>query len=106
MKTIIYNKLVRDKIPAIIEQSGKTCICERLPEAEYMKMLNEKLKEEMDEYMESGSIEELADLAEVIQAILDFNNMSVDEFLKIKQDKADKRGGFKDKILLKEVVEG
>jgi predicted house-cleaning noncanonical NTP pyrophosphatase (MazG superfamily)/flavodoxin len=66
MKTITYNKLVRDKIPRIIGQSGKSCICETLPDAQYIEMLNKKLLEEVNEYLESGVLEELADIEEVI----------------------------------------
>ncbi len=54
MKTTTYNKLVRDKIPEIIEQSGKTCKCEVLSDEQYIQMLNEKLLEEVNEYFESA----------------------------------------------------
>lgn len=46
----IYNKLIRDKIPEIIENSGKICVCETLPEDEYIEFLNAKLLEEVNEY--------------------------------------------------------
>ena len=57
MKT--YDKAVRDRIPEMIERSGKTCVTEVLPPEEFERKLNEKLREEVEEYLESRSIEEL-----------------------------------------------
>ena len=105
MKVTNYNKLVRDKIPQIIKDSGKECICETLSDEEYIRMLNEKLVEEAKEYIKTGDIEELADMGEVMHAILDYKNTSLEEFQKIRMEKLQARGGFKDRILLKEVIE-
>lgn len=98
MKT--YNKLVRDKIPSIIEKDNKTCKTSILNDEEYLSSLNIKLKEELNEYLESGSVEELADLEEVIRAILDFKNISYEEFEKIRKRKVLNRGAFQKKIFL------
>lgn len=98
MKT--YNKLVRDKIPSIIEKDNKTCKTSILNDEEYLSSLNTKLKEELNEYLESGSVEELADLEEVIRAILDFKNISYEEFEKIRKRKVLNRGAFQKKIFL------
>lgn len=62
----IYNKLVRDKIPEIIEKSGKKCSFEILSGDEYIQKLDEKLNEELQEYYQDKNIEELADLMEVL----------------------------------------
>jgi predicted house-cleaning noncanonical NTP pyrophosphatase (MazG superfamily) len=105
MKVITYNKLVRDKIPQIIERSGKSCVSETLSDEQYIKMLNEKLLEEVKEYLENETVEELADIGEVMHAILAFKNVSIEEFQKVRLEKLEARGGFKDKILLKEVRE-
>lgn len=105
MKTISYNKLVRDKIPSIIELDGKTCISEMLPDTDYRKRLDEKLNEECAEYQDSKSPEELADILEVIYAIAAAQGLSIDELEQLRREKADKRGGFAHKILLKEVIE-
>lgn len=99
-----YNKLIRDKIPQIIEDSGSKCIVEKLSSEGYIKHLNLKLEEELSEYLASESVEELADLVEVIYAILEFKNISKDEFEKIRQDKVEKRGTFKNRLLLKGVM--
>lgn len=105
MKSITYNKLIRDKIPEIIEQSGKKAIVETLEEAEYLRHLNMKLGEELEEYLDSGSVEELADLIEVIYGILDYKSVPLDKFENIRKNKVNERGGFKNRLLLKKVVE-
>ncbi|MFZ3102682.1 MAG: nucleoside triphosphate pyrophosphohydrolase [Desulfitobacteriaceae bacterium] len=102
----IYNKLVRDKIPQIIEQSGKQAIIEQVSGKEYLELLNAKLSEELQEYLDSQSIEELADLVEVIYAILDDKNISIQEFELIRLQKVKEKGAFQDKLLLKEVIDG
>lgn len=63
-----YDKLVRDKIPQIIESSGKSCTVCRLDDESYLRKVDEKLQEELAEYLESHAIEELADLCEVVRA--------------------------------------
>ena len=68
MGVIAYNKLVRDRIPEIIENDGKTCRIEILADEEYIKMVDAKLDEELAEYHKDQNIEELADLMEVIYA--------------------------------------
>lgn len=105
MKTKVYNKLVRDRIPEIIETDGKTCITEILPDVHYMEMLDAKLNEELAEYQESKSLEELADLLEVMQAIVEARGWSWAQLEQVRQEKAAQRGGFEKKILLKEVTE-
>lgn len=100
-----YNKLVRDKIPQIIEADNKVCEKEILSDEEYTKMLDEKLNEECAEYQESKSIEELADILEVVYSIANKKGYSIEMLEKIRKEKADKRGGFSAKILLKRVVE-
>lgn len=62
MKLITYNKLVRDKIPEIIETSGKKCETQVLNDDDYLEMLDKKLSEEIKEYQESHEAEELADI--------------------------------------------
>jgi len=101
----VYNKLIRDKILEIIESKGKICVCKTLSEDEFIGFLNEKLLEETDEYHKSGATEELADILEVIYAILDLRKITMDELQLIRLDKLDKRGGFEKRLLLKEVIE-
>lgn len=101
----IYNKLVRDRIPDIIKESGKSCTIEVLSDFDYIRMLDEKLGEELAEYHQDQSIEELADLLEIIRAVTVARGWSLDELEKIRVEKARQRGGFEKKLLLKEVME-
>ena len=103
MSTIAYHKLVRDRIPEIIANSGKLCVCSTLSDDEYITMLDAKLNEELAEYQESKSMEELADLLEVIRAVAKARGRSIEEVEAIRRDKAARRGGFERKILLVEV---
>lgn len=105
MSTIQYNKLVRDRIPEIIEASGKTCTYETLPDEQYLELLNKKLLEEVNEYLESGTVEELADIGEVMHAILESMGVTLEQFQHVRLEKLAARGGFSKKILLKEVIE-
>ena len=104
MPTIKYHKLVRDRIPEIIEASCKRCVCSTLSDEEYLVKLDEKLNEELAEYQESKSMEELADLLEVIRAVAVARGSSIEEVEATRRDKAAKRGGFVKKILLIEVT--
>lgn len=104
MCTVIHNKLVRDKIPEIIKDADKIPVIEILNKEEYKEKLDLKLHEELAEYIESDSVEELADLVEVIYNILAYKNIDLEEFERIRLKKANKNGSFKDRILLKEVI--
>lgn len=104
MKTITYNKLVRDRIPEIIVKSGNKCVTEILSDEEYIEMLDKKLDEELAEYHRDKNIEELADLLEVVYACAQARGFSLEELENVRTDKADKRGAFKGKILLKETI--
>ena len=103
MPTKAYHKLVRDRIPEIIEADGKLCVCETLTDEDYIHLLDQKLNGELAEYQESKSLEELADLLEVVQAVVKARGWTLEELEKVRADKATKRGGFEKKILLKEV---
>ena len=64
-----YDKAIRDKIPDIIKKSGNSCNVKKLPDDEFLPELEKKLREEVEEYLESKSVEELADAIEVIYRI-------------------------------------
>ena len=101
----IYNKLVRDNVPQIIEQSGKTCKTRVLSDGEYVSQLNAKLGEELAEYLQSGEVEELADIVEVALALARAKGVTAVEFDAIRTKKAHKNGAF-DKKLFLEWVDG
>ena len=105
MRRITYHKLVRDKIPEIIEAQGKTCVTEILTEEAYIQLLDAKLNEELAEYQDSKSLEELADLLEVMEATAIARGYSWEQLLQVRDEKRNQRGGFADRILLKEVIE-
>ena len=100
-----YNKLVRDRIPDIIKASDKKCVTAVLAESEYLTHLETKLSEERDEYLASkdihSQIEELADILEVIYAIAEAKGVTIEELEAIRAKKAEERGAFKERILLK-----
>lgn len=105
MKIITYNKLVRDRIPEIIEKYGNKCSTEILSDEEYIEMLDKKLDEELIEYHKDKNIEELADLLEVVFACTQARGFSLEDLEKVRKDKSKNRGSFSKKILLKEVIE-
>ena len=105
MNSIHYHKLVRDRIPEIIADAGKACTTEILSAHDYLLMLDAKLDEELAEYHKDQSIEELADLLEVIRAAAVARGYTLGELERVRAEKAAKRGGFEKRILLKEVYE-
>jgi predicted house-cleaning noncanonical NTP pyrophosphatase (MazG superfamily) len=102
--TKTYDKLVRDNIPSIIEKSGKECTYRILSDGEYLEMLDAKLDEELGEYHRDGSIEELADLVEVIHAAALARGYTLEELEAVRAKKAEERGGFEKRILLIETI--
>lgn len=97
---MIYNKLVRDRIPEIIQSKGGTCRTRILSDEEYVQKLDQKLGEELAEYLDSHNPEELADLLEVVYACAAVQGLCPADLEQIRADKAEARGGFKNKILL------
>lgn len=96
----MYNKAVRDKIPAIIEASGKRYKAVTFSNAQFLSELEKKLSEEVDEYQESKNIEELADILEVIFRIVELKGSSTDALEAIRKKKLAERGGFKKNLFL------
>lgn len=97
-----FNKLVRDKIPEIIIKNGDTPITHIASDEEYESHLKAKLTEEVNEFLEDISIEELADIMEVIYALCDYYGFSREELEYIRQKKHNNRGGFAKRIILDE----
>ncbi|MUT65717.1 nucleoside triphosphate pyrophosphohydrolase [Paenibacillus sp. NEAU-GSW1] len=103
----IYNKLVRDRIPEIIEKQGLEFSSRILDSEEYVAELRKKVLEETGEYLSAqtnkDAVEELADVLEIIQALAEAHGASVQELERVRAEKAEKRGGFKERIYLIEV---
>ena len=97
---IKYNKVIRDKIPEIIADSGKKYTLKQLDDTSFLSELEKKLIEEVNEYTESKDVEELADLLEVIYRISELRGVNSDELDEIRKEKAEKRGKFDDNLFL------
>jgi|JFJP01.1.fsa_nt_gi predicted house-cleaning noncanonical NTP pyrophosphatase (MazG superfamily) len=96
-----FNKLVRDRIPEIIVKKGSKCdyhIAEN--NEEFITKLHEKLREEVQEFEDNPSIEEMVDIMEVLESLSIYYGFEADEIDKEKKEKNEKRGGFKKRIIL------
>ncbi|MBL7079930.1 nucleoside triphosphate pyrophosphohydrolase [Candidatus Bathyarchaeota archaeon] len=103
--TTTYNKAIRDKIPELIENSGKRGIVKQLTDEEFLPELEKKLNEEVNEYLSSGDIEELVDITEIVYRILELRNVSRKDFDSIRLEKRNTRGVFDRNYFLIEVRE-
>ena len=104
-KMKVYNKLVRDLIPQIIEKSGKKFDTHIAEKVEYEKLLEEKLQEEVNEYLEDKNLEELADVLEALVGLAGSLGYTEDELFEKRMQKKEERGGFKERIILERVYE-
>ncbi len=97
----IYDKLVRDRIPEIIEASGNKCEIEVVSDEVALEYLYKKLNEEVGELLEDKNLDEIADVMEVLFAIGSKYGYSEDEVLGRRNEKKDTRGGFGSNLVLK-----
>lgn len=97
---MIHNKLVRDKIPEIIKESGKKCKAKVLSEKDYVFELERKLSEEVHEYKLDKNPDELCDVLEVVYALAVARGMSIEELEAKRVAKREIRGGFDGKVYL------
>jgi predicted house-cleaning noncanonical NTP pyrophosphatase (MazG superfamily) len=98
-----YNKLVRDRIPQILEAQGKEFIAYKAAEEDYPSYLKKKLVEEVHEFLETPSLKELADVQEVINAILKEMGYYQGDLRSARAQKIEERGAFNDRWVLGEV---
>jgi predicted house-cleaning noncanonical NTP pyrophosphatase (MazG superfamily) len=103
-KIIKCNKLIRDRIPEMCLRDGKLAVTRQLDQREFEESLFNKLGEECDEFVESRSVEELADIFEVINAILQFKGVTFEEIDELRLKKREERGSFEKRILLIETI--
>lgn len=105
MDTIVYEKLVRDHIPAIIEADNQTPVIRQLGTVEFRRALLEKLVEEAQELLESdGDMTERADVAEVLKALDSVLGYTDGDIEAARVEKANKRGGFEQRIYLEKAI--
>ena len=97
----VYDKLVRDRIPEIIESSGGKCKIEVVSDEVALEYLYKKLGEEVDELLSDKNLDEVADVMEVLFAIGKKYGYSEDEILGRRNEKRDSGGGFEDNLVLK-----
>ena len=95
-----FNKLVRDRIPELIQSGGPTPVFRILSVGEYSVALEQKLDEEAGEFHREHNLEELADILEVVYALAENLGYSKEDLLKCYQQKHKERGGFRERIFL------
>lgn len=101
----VYNKLVRDKIPEILDSKGLSYLAFKVGDQEMMPYLKKKLFEEVEEFSEEPSINELADIQEVIYALLDELGHTREHLEQTRREKELARGAFSEKWILGEVLD-
>ena len=97
-----YNKLVRDEIPEYIRKKGGNPIYHIADEAEYLAKLKEKLLEEVKEFNNDESLNEFADITEVLDAIARYKKFNQQEIESVRTEKVQERGAFEKRIILDE----
>lgn len=104
-----YNKLIRDRIPEIIHEAGRISVVKHLNQAEHFEQARLKLYEEIKEYEETNideeSLEELADILELVYTLGKMHGASFEELNRIREEKRKKRGGFEKGLFLEEVLD-
>jgi len=101
----VYNKAIRDRVPEIIEASGASCVVDVLDDEEFVDKLVLKLDEEIEEYRESKSVEELCDLIEISYRIAEIYGVSNEELEEMREKKNMERGKFEKNLYLIQVNE-
>ncbi len=101
-----YDKLVRDRIPEIIRSRGEVPVTHVATAEEYRLKLHEKLQEEVAEFLANPCVEELADIQEVLFAVMADRGISQDELERVRVEKAESRGAFQERIILESTSQG
>ena len=105
MNKITHNKLVRDLIPQIIERGGKKAKFTKIIGLKLNEALVEKLSEEGQEFLEEMDIEELADLLEIVHALINLNDFQLEDVEQIRKSKQEQKGAFKEGFFLEYVID-
>ena len=105
MKERVYNKLVRDNIPDIIRQQGETPVIRTLEDGEFLRCLEGKLREEVEEFLAKKNLNELGDILEVLEAMARLQGWTDGEIRRAKEEKAQRNGAFRERVFLEKVLE-
>ena len=105
MKERIVNKLVRDYIPDIIQEQGQTPVFRTLDDQEYAQCLEQKLREEVGEFLEERTLDELGDIIEVLEELAHLQGWTDWEIRHARSEKAQRNGIFRERIFLEKVLE-
>ena len=97
---VTYNKAIRDKIPEIIKNSGYDFNIKKLSDGDFLSELEKKLGEELEEYNQSKSVEELADILEIIYRISELKGTKKEQLEELRIKKAKDRGAFNKNLFL------
>ncbi|WP_229106734.1 nucleoside triphosphate pyrophosphohydrolase [Paenibacillus sp. 1001270B_150601_E10] len=97
------HKVVRDRIPAILDEQGLKYEIKTLSDEDYLEGLIRKLDEEVNEYKADRTIEELADILEVVQSIARISGVSKAELEELREKKAAANGGFTKNLYLERI---
>lgn len=103
MERYFHNKLIRDKIPEIIEANGDQCEVRVMGEEEFERELKRKLAEEASELKDTPRedlVNEMADVLELLKAIANFYGIDFEQVEKEQIEKRKKRGGFEKRLFL------
>lgn len=101
----LYNKLVRNKVPEVLEQEGKKYVIQYAEKEKMLDLLKDKLKEEAREFFQDDSLEKLADIVEVVFSLANELGYSEEEVLVKRTEKREEKGGFEEGIVLERVCE-
>ena len=101
----VYNKLIRDKVPASLAAQGKNFKTHIATDEEYIEKLREKLLEEVNEFLEEPCLEEAADVVEVFTALLEALEFTQEDMIEVIEKKSKVSGDFANRIILETVEE-
>lgn len=94
------SKLVRDKKVELLQAEGKTVAFHLADDAEYWTKLKAKLAEEVGEFVRDESVNEIADVLEVVDTIIAYKGFDRSKIEEVKQNKMETRGGFTKRVIL------
>ena len=103
MKKINFELLIRDRVPAIIEKSGRNVIVEQASPSEFKELLHFKLNEVLSHYDSSHDILDLIKVIDVVEALAKLEGYSEEDVLKIREDIVKKKGSYDKRLVLKEI---